>query len=233
MTLEAEWKLAEPGLSHIEVKGSSRNRLVRVRGCSSPLHCVGLGTDAAVFVHEALPAYAFKLYSPQAMHKKEVEASVYAKLQGSPYFPVCHGIGDRYLVLSMERGPTLYDCLVEGIEVPAQAMQDVEQARAFVRSQGLNPRDIHLKNILLQEGRGKLLDVSEYIKPGNDRRWEHLMLAYRYGYPWLRGKRVPGRLLELLKLGYGLIFGRGAWLQHRAGKPLPPARSQAEPPSEP
>lgn len=223
--MEAEWKLAEPLLSCIEVLGRPRNRLVRVRGCAAPLRCVGLGTDAAVFVHEGIPAYAFKVYSQEALHKKEVESSVYAKLQGSLYFPVCHGIGERYLVLSMERGLTLYDCLVQGIEVPLQAMLDVEQARAYVRSKGLNPRDIHLKNILLQEGRGKLLDVSEYVKPGNDRRWEHLMLAYRYGYRWLRGKRVSARWLELLKYSYGLLFGGGAWQQHRAGKPLPPPGS--------
>jgi hypothetical protein len=67
------------------------------------------------------------------------------------------------LVLSFEQGVTLYDCLLQGVRVPEQAIQDVEESREFVRSQGLNPRDIHLKNVLLQEGRGKVLDVSEYI----------------------------------------------------------------------
>src|SRR5690606_26217314 len=47
------------------------------------------------------------------------------------------------LVLSYEEGKTLFDCILEGIHIPEQVIQDVEEAREYARSKGLNPRDIH------------------------------------------------------------------------------------------
>ena len=70
---------------------------------------------------------------------------------------------DNYLVLSFEEGITLYDCLLQGIPIPKQAIKDVDDAREYVRQKGLNPRDIHLKNVFLQNGRAKIIDVSEYV----------------------------------------------------------------------
>lgn len=78
----------------------------------------------------------------------------------------------------------------------------MEEAREFIRQKGLNPRDIHLKNILLQNGRGKILDVSEYKKPGNDFRWEHLKKAYEDYYHLIDGKPVPFWLLETIRRWY-------------------------------
>src|SRR5690606_19655106 len=112
------------------------------------------------------------------------------------------GATDRLLVLKYEEGPTLFDCLLQGIPVPDQVIADVETARDFVRKQGMNPRDIHLKNILLQNGRAKLLDVSEYIKPGNDFRWEHLKKAYTEYYGLIKGTPMPFWLLDTIRKWY-------------------------------
>ncbi len=172
---------------------------------------MGVGTDAAVFRHRELTDVVFKVYSSQATVKKETEESVYLRLGKSPYFPALYGKGSNYIVLSYEEGITLFDCLVEGIEVPEQAIQDVEEARRYTRSIGLNPRDIHLKNVLLQQGRGKVIDVSEYARPGNDQRWEHLLWGYRFIYPYLRGRKVPVWVLEAIKRfykGLALLFRR-------------------------
>ncbi|MDF2837280.1 MAG: hypothetical protein K0Q63_2920, partial [Paenibacillus sp.] len=113
-----------------------------------------------------------------------------------------HGEGANYLVMSYERGPTLLDCLIEGIPVPPQAIADVEEARRLVRERGLNPRDIHLKNVILQNGRGKVLDVSEYVLDGNDKRWEHLVWAYEAFYSGIEGRRIPEWLLDAVKKSY-------------------------------
>jgi hypothetical protein len=66
----------------------------------------------------------------------------------------------------------------------------------------LNPRDIHLKNVILQNGRGKVLDVSEYALEGDDKRWEHLLWAHRIFYQSVEGKKIPGWVLESIKNGY-------------------------------
>ncbi|MFS0647512.1 serine/threonine protein kinase [Siminovitchia sp. 179-K 8D1 HS] len=163
-----EWKLAEEALKNIKVIGHNNNQPVTILGFAEDLTCVGIGTDAAVFRFDKTPNYVFKVYSGKALKKKEVEKDVYERLKQCCYFPQLYGTGPNYIILSFEQGVTLYDCLLQGIPIPEQVIQDVEEAREFVRSQGLNPRDIHLKNVILQNGRGKVIDVSEYIKEGND-----------------------------------------------------------------
>jgi hypothetical protein len=201
----SDWKQAEEALMNVEIVGYENNKPVSITRFSEDLRCIGIGTDAAVFYFPKTPNYAYKVYSDKALEKKEVEAGIYERLKGSPYFPRCYGAGPNYLVLSFEKGVTLFDCLLQGICVPQQAIQDIEDAREFVRSQGLNPRDIHLKNILLQEGRGKVLDVSEYIHEGTDGRWEHLLWAYHHFYPLISDVHVPLWILETITNWYNRI----------------------------
>ncbi|MFD0589082.1 serine/threonine protein kinase [Paenibacillus sp. GCM10027627] len=200
--MTSNWKIAEGAIERIKVEGNEENEEVSLFGYAEGLHCVGLGTDAAVFVYDPAPEYAYKIYTERALHKIEREREVYRRLEGIPYFPVCYGEGRNYLVISYEPGPTLLDCLLQGIPVPRQVIVDVEEARRMARDRGLNPRDIHLKNVIVQNGRGKVLDVSEYALEGDDRRWEHLMWAYDMFYPSLEGKRIPSWLLDFIKSGY-------------------------------
>lgn len=197
-----DWKQAENALSNIQVFKNGYNELVTIEGESDDLECIGVGTDAAVFVYKPIPTYAYKLYAVEALDKKQAEINVYQALAGSPYFPVFYGAGERYLVISNEKGLTLYDCLLQGVHIPKQVIDDVEAARVYVREKGLNPRDIHLKNVLLQDGRGKVLDVSEYIQGGNDHRWEHLVWGYDRFYPLIDGKKLPVSIIEAVKKRY-------------------------------
>ena len=84
----------------------------------------------------------------------------------------------------------------------ASRIQDVYNARAFASDRGLNPRDIHLKNILMHEGRAKIIDVSEYIKPGNDKRWEYLKEGYLKYYHLIDGKAIPHWIIETVRKWY-------------------------------
>jgi hypothetical protein len=205
MAMISDWKQAKEVLSHVEVIGHEDNKPVSVIDFAEDLRCIGIGTDAAVFYYPKTPNYAYKVYSARSLEKKEVEAGIYERLKGSRYFPLCYGAGPNYLVLSFEQGVTLYDCLLLGVPVPEQAIQDVEEAREFVRSQGLNPRDIHLKNVLLHKGRGKVIDVSEYIKEGNDNRWEHLVWTFKHFYPLICGVQVPSWILETITNWYNRV----------------------------
>jgi hypothetical protein len=200
--MEHEWEIAIPSLSQITVSSNPNNDPVTITGHADGLKCIGVGTDAAVFQHTFAPNFAFKLYAIEKVSKIKVEETVYQQLGHSPYFSTCFGATDRYLVLSYEEGPTLFDCLLQGIHIPKQVVIDVEDAREYVRKKGLNPRDIHLKNIILQNGRAKLLDVSEYIHPGNDYRWEHLKEAYDQYYHLVDGKSVPYWLIETIRKWY-------------------------------
>lgn len=199
---EDQWQLAAQALSAVTVTAQPDNEPVTIVGMADSFRCIGVGTDAAVFQSENFPEYAFKVYAEGKKDKLEAEAQVYEQIGQSVYFSTCYGRNEHMLVLKFEKGPTLFDCLLQGIYVPEQAIVDVEKARDYIREIGLNPRDIHLKNIILQDGRAKLLDVSEYIKPGNDFRWEHLKKAYQEYYPIIDGKPVPFWLLDTIRKWY-------------------------------
>lgn len=197
-----QWEIAVDSLSKIDVFSNPNNEPVTIIGDAEDLKCIGVGTDAAVFQFTALPQYAFKIYAKDKVDKVKIEADVYSKLGKSPFFSSYFGSGDHFLVLSYEEGKTLYDCVLQGIHIPKQVVIDVENARTYVRNIGLNPRDIHLKNILLQNGKAKILDVSEYIQPGNDYRWEHLKKGYEEYYHFIDGKSVPVWVAETVRKWY-------------------------------
>lgn len=200
--MEQIWEIANNSLARVTVTSNLHNEPVTVSEVPKELTCVGIGTDAAVFQYKELPQYVFKLFAEDKRHKISVEQEVYQSLGTTAFFPICYGATDTFLVLSHEEGKTLFDCVVEGVHIPEAVVQDVENARNYVREKGLNPRDIHLKNILLQNGRGKIIDVSEYVKPGNDFRWEHLKKGYEEYYHFFDGKAVPLWIVETVRKAY-------------------------------
>jgi hypothetical protein len=190
-------------LRAIRIRATANNEPVVIEHVPAPLRLLGSGTDAIVVQHPGLPERAFKIYAPQAIGCLADEYLAYGRLAGSPYFAACFGQGAGYLVLSYEPGPTLYECLVRGIPVPAQAMADVEAARRYAREVGLHPKDIHLKNVVLQGDRARIFDVSMYVAPGDeDRVWDHLAEGYRRFYPLIRGRRIPVWVIETVKRRY-------------------------------
>ncbi|QKY68421.1 serine/threonine protein kinase [Lentibacillus sp. CBA3610] len=200
--MENDWTKAHDSLSRITVFSNPNNEPVTISGHSDDLKCVGVGTDAAVFHYRYASSYAFKIYAEDKTDKIQTERNIYNLLGDSACFPVCFAADAHYLVLSYEYGVTLQDCLLQGIHIPEQVVWDVEVAREHVREKGLNPRDMHLKNILLQNGRAKIIDVSEYMQPGNDLRWEHLKSAYEAYYHLIDGRVVPFWLLETVRKWY-------------------------------
>ncbi|MBM7554285.1 serine/threonine protein kinase [Thalassobacillus pellis] len=197
-----DWHTAAHALTSIQISATPNNGPVTITGSADGLRCIGVGTDAAVFRHMEAPAYAFKLYAQEKQYKKEIEQRIYQQLGELPTLSRLHAAGDNFLVLHYEPGPTLYDCLLQGIHIPGQAIKDVNDTRAYIRQKGLNPRDIHLKNIILQDGRAKILDLSEYENPGNDFRWEHLAKGYAAYYHYIDGKPIPFWLLETIRKWY-------------------------------
>lgn len=197
----------ESQLAQIDFQLSPTNDLVVVHFIPSSFRLIGLGTDAVVVQHADLPAFVFKVYHPAKAYKVEHEFSAYQQLGDHPSFCQCVGRGERWLLLSYEEGPTLLDCLEQGIVIPKQVIQDVESARIYVRSVGLNPRDLHLKNVILQEGHIKILDVSEYVHAGDDRRWDHLVQGYYQFYGLIRGRKIPYWVIEWVKKSYYLQMG--------------------------
>jgi hypothetical protein len=205
--MKEEWQAVIPLLSKLQIYASPNNEPVSIDGNTEGLLLIGTGTDAAVFRSRLFPDLAFKVYAEEKVYKKGIEEQVYNRIGDFPSFSRKCGSGDNFLVLSYEEGVTLYDCLLQGISIPPTVIQEVERARDYIRSQGLNPRDIHLKNILLQDGSVKIIDVSEYVQPGNDQRWEYLKRGYEQYYRFIDGRPVPSWMMETVRTWFNQTNG--------------------------
>ncbi|USG67604.1 serine/threonine protein kinase [Brevibacillus ruminantium] len=194
----------ESFLKAVKVESLSPHNPVLVRATPYPWEVVGVGNYAAVFGHPDYPEVVIKLYAP-GRPGWEQEVEVYHKLGESRFFPVCYQSEPGYLVLKRMRGISLFDCFRYGIPIPPQVMDDVESALEEARAKGLFPHDVHGKNVLMDHGRGYLIDVSDYYKNKPDSKWRDLSMAYhRFYLPFIkdRGWKLPLWLLEVIRKGY-------------------------------
>lgn len=184
----------------IRIETYSNNTIAKEVHVPEGFQIVGKGTDAIVFRHQDDPSVVYKVFGDQTRHKLELEKRAYEILGNSThYFPKFYSFGKSYLIISYEPGRTLYQCLEEGIEIPPHILEEVDEALHIARRKGLNPRDVHLKNIILQNGHAKLIDIADFMRPGNDQRWEHIKRGYQLFYPYIKGKRIPVFIIEYVK----------------------------------
>jgi hypothetical protein len=94
------------------------------------------------------------------------------------------------------------------LPIPEQVVADITGALGYARGRGLHPHDVHGRNVMMHEGRGLVVDVSDFLKEEDCTKWEDLKTAYyriyRPVFMPLR-LRVPYFLLDLVRLGYRLF----------------------------
>lgn len=201
------WHELLDSITQIKVESAGRSCPVQVTAQAGNLRCVGLGTTAAVFQLKDRPELAVKVFLPSHTHTCKDEGEIYTRLGSSPYFPAFYGRGDNFLVIGYRPGCNVYDYLLQGIRIPEQVILDVEEGLSYARSRGLNPSDIHLKNILIHEDRGYLVDVSSYRRQAECKRWNSLRHAYYNYYLELYqpGLAVPSWMLEAIRTWYKAV----------------------------
>ncbi|WJQ79603.1 serine/threonine protein kinase [Brevibacillus brevis] len=193
-------------LQEVQVESLSPDDPVVVHHTPYPWELVGTGNYAAVFAHPDYPKVVIKLYAP-GRSGAEQEIEVYRKLGETRSFPICYDYGEGYLVISRMNGIPLFDCARFGIPIPPQVIEDVEEALEEARRKGLFPHDVHGKNVLMDQGRGYLIDVSDYYVNDTDTKWRDLRKAYYKVYlPFIkdRGWKIPLWMLEVVRKGYRL-----------------------------
>ncbi|GAB2677229.1 protein kinase family protein [Paenibacillus thermoaerophilus] len=179
---------------------------IEVRSLPEPWLLVGKGNYAAVVSHPEAPGQVVKIYAPGRNGAAE-EREVYRKLGRHPAYSECYGAGDRYLILKRMEGVTVFDCLHRGLPVPEQAIRDIDEALDYARSRGLFPSDIHPKNMMVNEGRGLVIDVSDFLRPKNCFMWDDFKKAYYRCYAPLLAERplpLPLFVLNGVRKGYRL-----------------------------
>lgn len=191
-------------VKEVDVQSIRYGDPVYVKKYPSVWRCIGVGTSAAVFQPKDQPHLAVKVYTHKHLFKLSEEVAVYKRLENSPLFPRFYGHGENFLLIEFKPGRNIYDCLLQGIFIPTQVILDVEEAIAYAKGKGLKPADIHAKNILLHEGRGFLIDVSDYGKEKDCKRWDNLKLIYNKYYLdiYKPGLNIPSWLLETIRKWY-------------------------------
>jgi len=156
-----------------------------------PWQVLGAGNYATVLTHPNFPEWVIKVYAPGRPGFEE-EMEVYRRLGSHPAFSECLYGEKNFLILKRLHGVTLYDCVHRGIRIPPQVIQDIDRALAYARQQGLHPHDVHGRNVMLHQGRGLVVDVSDFLRPEYCAKWDNLKWAYFWLYrPLISPLRLP------------------------------------------
>ncbi len=206
-------------LPNLQIESIDPHNPVVVHAVPVPWQLLGNGNYAAVLCHPSYPDVVVKIYAPDRPGFEE-EVEVYRRLSSHPAFSECLHAGENYLILKRLHGVTLYDCLQRGMRIPKRVIQDIDQALEYARKRGLHPHDVHGRNVMMFEGRGLVVDISDFLQEETCSKWNDLKRAYYWLYlPILSPLRlrVPSWVLDLVRHSYR--FCRHA-IKRRSPHPL-------------
>ncbi|BAZ13435.1 hypothetical protein NIES4071_52740 [Calothrix sp. NIES-4071] len=191
-------------LPKVKVESIHPHDPVEVDNLPQPWRLLGRGNYAGVFYHPEYVDIVVKIYAPGRQGFEE-EVEVYSRLGEHPAFSQCYYAKPNFLVLKRLPGTTLYDCIQRGMGIPKRVIEDVDEALEYAVSRGLYPHDIHARNVMMYEGRGYVVDISDFLHQETCSKWENFKKAYYWLYRPLLcplGLRVPYFLLDIIRKGY-------------------------------
>ena len=186
-----------------------KGKIPRLKSYSTSLQLIGAGRSAYVFkvLNEQT---ALKVFFPHKVHIAAEEAAIYQELPSCSYYPALHDAGNNYIAIDYLDGLTLFQSLENGIYIDEEKIQAINDALEKARKVGLNPSDIHLKNIIITSKQEvKLIDVARFRQTEKDRQWDDLQKVYFRGYvKSYFPKKIPGAVLNCIAFIYkaGLRF---------------------------
>jgi hypothetical protein len=169
-----------------------------------PWCLLGAGNYAAVLHHPENSGMVVKIYAP-GRPGFEQEVEVYNRLGSHPAFSECFYAEDGFLILKRLYGITLYDAISKGIRIPKKVIQDIDKALDYARKRGLYPHDVHGRNVMMLEGRGLVVDISDFLHEEKCSKWDNLKTAYYWFYRPIISPlklRVSYSLLDVVRKTY-------------------------------
>lgn len=191
-------------LPNLDIESLNPYDPIVVNNLPKPWKLLGVGNYAAGIVHPDFSEYVIKIYAP-GRPGIEDEIEVYKKMGTHPSFSKCYHYTDKYLILKRFYGKTLYNCIKTGVQIPKSVIKDIDKALEYAKSIGLNPNDVHAKNVMIVDGKGVVVDISDFNKPKNCTLWRDFKKAYYKIYlPFFYKKHppVPNLLLEIIRKSY-------------------------------
>lgn len=169
-----------------------------------PWELLGTGNYAAVFTHPDYEEIVIKIYAPGREGWAD-EVEVYRRLGKHKAFSQCYYAEPNWLMLKRLHGVTLYDSMYLGLKIPRQVIKDIDLALDYARTKGLTPHDVHGRNVMMFEGKGLVVDVSDFLDSSPCWAWKDLKKAYYLLYQplfsWHR-LSVPYWLLDTIRSIY-------------------------------
>ena len=196
-------------LPKLQIESVDPHDPVKVRHIPSPWILIGTGNYAAVVHHPNFQDLVVKIYAPGRPGFEE-EVEVYKRLGKHPAFSQLFHAEDGFLVLKRLYGVTIWDCAQLGIPIPKKVIQDIAKALDYARSRGLFPHDVHARNVMMYEGRGLVVDISDFLQQEYCSKWDNVKKAYYWIYLPLiypLKLKVPLSLLNFVRKGYRFISG--------------------------
>jgi hypothetical protein len=194
-------------LPHLKIESVDPHNPVVVHHLPQPWQLIGTGNYAGVFYHPNYVDLVVKIYAPGRKGWAE-ELEVYRRLGSHLAFSKCFYAEEGFLVLKRLYGITLYDCLHRGLKIPPQVIKDIDQALKYIQELGMYPHDVHGRNVMMYEGRGLVVDVSDFLRKQPCRAWDDLKKAYYLIYlpflSWLPLK-IPYFILDFVRQSYRLF----------------------------
>ncbi|MEK4023710.1 MULTISPECIES: protein kinase family protein [unclassified Sporosarcina] len=179
---------------------NKENRLIHYD--DSLMH-IGTGRSAFVFRIKSTMK-AIKVYFPAFSYIAKEETDIYKKLQNITYYPAVYDSGSNYIVMDYIEGHTLFECLSKGEIITSAHIKQIDDALSLAAARGLNPSDVHLRNIIVTiTGEIKLIDVARFRQTKDCRQWDNLKRAYVNFYcKRLFPKKVSAPFLNFIAILY-------------------------------
>ncbi len=177
-----------------------KNRLICY---DDSLILVGTGRSAFVFRIKTTTK-AIKVFFPDFIHIAKEEAAIYEILQNNTYFPSIYDSGSNYIVMDYIDGQTLFECMTYGKHITSAHINEIDYALSLASNLGLNPSDIHLRNIFITTNDEVIIiDVARFRQTKECRQWDNLKKAYHQVYTRrFFAKKIPASLLNSVAFLY-------------------------------
>lgn len=175
----------------------------RLLSYDDSLTLIGTGRSAYVFrIKES--NQAIKIFFPEFRHIANEETEIYLKLKGISYFPTIYAFGENYIVMDYIEGRTLFECVNDGVAIKESHVQEIDHALALAAERGLNPSDIHLRNLFITTNdEVKLIDVARFNQTKNCSQWNDLKYVYhRFYSKRMFPKKIPTVILNMFAYFY-------------------------------
>jgi len=179
---------------------SKKNRLTAY---DDSIILVGTGRSAFVFRIKTTTK-AIKVFFPDFIHIAKEEVAIYKVLQDISYFPSIYDSGLNYIVMDFIDGLTLFECVTQGKPITPAHINEIDYALSLASNLGLNPSDIHLRNIFItSHDEIIIIDVARFRQVKNCRQWDNLRKAYHQVYTRrFFAKKMPESFLNIVAFLY-------------------------------